>query len=64
MKFRLVEQHFDMPAGSEWFDLGPAMPQPGTGESCVVTAIKGDTTEGCFRVVPLDKLELVKEQGD
>ena len=60
MKFRLLKQHFDMLAGSEWFDLGPAMPQPGAGESRVVTEIEGDKTEGCFRVVPLDKLELVK----
>ena len=60
MKFRLVEQHFDMPAGSEWFDVGPVMPYPGTGESRLVTLIEGDKTEGCFRVVPLDKLELVK----
>jgi len=58
MKFRLKEQHFDMLADSEWFDVGPAMPQPGTGESRVVTAVKGDTTEGCFRVVPVTKLEL------
>jgi len=57
----LLEQHFDMLAGSEWFDLGPAMPQPGAGESRVVTEIEGDKTEGCFRLVPLDKLELVKE---
>jgi hypothetical protein len=61
MKLRLLKQHFDISAGSEWFDLGPAMPQPGTGESRVVTALKGDTTEGCFRVVPVAKLELVKE---
>jgi hypothetical protein len=61
MKFRLLEQHFDMPAGSEWFDLGPAMPQPGAGESRVVTEIEGDKTEGCFRLVPVNKLELVRE---
>ena len=58
MKFRLKEQHFDMLADSEWFDVGPAMPQPGSGESRVVTAAKGDTTEGCFRLVPVTKLEL------
>jgi hypothetical protein len=62
MKFRLLKQHFDMPAGSEWFDAGPVMPYPpGTGESRLVTLIEGDTSEGCFRVIPLDKLELVKE---
>jgi len=60
MKFKLLKQHFDMPAGSEWFDVGPAMPQPGAGESRVVTEIEGDKTEGCFRIVPVDKLELVK----
>ena len=61
MKFRLLKQHFDMPAGSEWFDAGPVMPYPGPGESRLVTLIEGDTSEGCFRVVPLDKLELVRE---
>ena len=60
MKFRLLKQHFDMPAGSEWFDVGPVMPLPGSSESRLVTEIEGDTSEGCFRVVPLDKLELVK----
>ena len=60
MKFRLLKHHFDMRAGSEWFDVGPIMPYPGTGESRLVTEIEGDTSEGCFRVVPLDKLELVK----
>ena len=58
MKFRLKEQHFDMLTDSEWFDVGPAMPQPGSGESRVVTAVKGDTPEGCFRLVPVTKLEL------
>ena len=62
MKFRLLKHHFDMPAGSEWFDVGPVMPYPpGAGESRLVTLVEGDTSEGCFRVVPLDKLELVKE---
>jgi hypothetical protein len=59
MKCKLMEQHFDMPAGSEWFDVGPVMPQPGTGESRLVTEIEGDKTEGCFRIVPVDKLERV-----
>jgi hypothetical protein len=59
MRFRLKEQHFDMLADSEWFDVGPVMPLPGTGESRLVTEIEGDTSEGCFRVVPLDKLEIV-----
>jgi hypothetical protein len=58
MKFRLLKQHFDMPAGSEWFDVGPVMPQPGAGESRLVTEIEGDKTEGCFRIVPVDKLEI------
>ena len=59
MKFRLTKHHFDMPAGSEWFDVGPVMPLPGTGESRLVTEIEGDTSEGCFRIVPLDKLEII-----
>ena len=59
MKFKLMERHFDMPAGSEWFDVGPVMPQPGAGESRLVTEIEGDKTEGCFRIVPVDKLERV-----
>ena len=57
----MLKHHFDMPTGSEWFDVGPVMPYPGTGESRLVTLVEGDTSEGCFRVVPLDKLELVKE---
>lgn len=50
-----------METGTEWFDAGPAMPSLWEGESRVVTAIDGDKTEGCFRIVPIDKLELVLE---
>lgn len=61
MKFRLTKHHYDMETGTEWFDAGPAMPSLWEGESRVVTAIDGDKTEGCFRIVPIDKLELVLE---
>ena len=59
MKFRLIKQHYDMPAGSEWFDAGPVMSPDGVGESRVVIAIEGDTGEGALRIVPVEKLEKV-----
>ena len=61
MKFVLTKQHYDMKPGTEWFDAGPAVSPDGVGESRVVIAIEGDTSAGALRIVPLDKLELVKE---
>ena len=48
-----------MPVGSEWFDAGPVMSPDSLGESRVVIAIEGDTSEGALRIVPVDKLEKV-----
>jgi len=59
MKFRLIKQHYDMPVGSEWFDVGPTVSPDGVGESRVVIAVEGDTSEGALRIVPTDKLEVV-----
>ena len=59
MKFRLIKNHYDMPVGSEWFDAGPVMSPDGRGESRVVIAVEGDTSEGALRIVPVDKLEKV-----
>ena len=59
MKFRLIKNHYDMPVGSEWFDAGPVMSPDSLGESRVVIAIEGDTSEGALRIVPVDKLEKV-----
>jgi len=56
VKFRLKHQHYDMPAGSEWFDAGPVQ-GPNPRAERLVTKIEGDTSEGCFRLVPLHKLE-------
>lgn len=60
MKFVLTKHHYDMEAGSEWFDAGPTISPDGLGESRVVTKIEGDTSEGCFRIVPTDKLKEVE----
>jgi hypothetical protein len=59
MKFRLIKHHYDMEAGSEWFDAGPVMSPDGLGESRVVIAVEGDTSEGALRIVPVDKLEKI-----
>jgi hypothetical protein len=48
-----------MEAGSEWFDAGPVMSPDGLGESRVVIAVEGDTSEGALRIVPVDKLEKI-----
>lgn len=60
MKFVLTKHHYDMTEGSEWFDAGPAMSPDGVGESRVVTEIDGDSSEGCLRIVPVDKLKVVE----
>jgi hypothetical protein len=59
MKFKLLEQHFDMKKDTVWYDAGPCVPQPGFGPSRAVTVKEGDTSEGCYRVVPETKLEKV-----
>ena len=59
MKFVLTKHHYDMEAGSEWFDAGPVMSPDGVSESRAVTKIKGDTSEGALRIVPITKLEVV-----
>lgn len=59
MKYKLIKPNYDMKVGTFWYDAGPCVPHPGQGESRVVTEIEGDTSEGCFRIVPLDKLEIV-----
>ena len=59
MKFRLIKNHYDMPAGTEWFDAGPAVPSLWEGESRVVTAIDGDGSETAMRIVPVSKLEKI-----
>ena len=61
MKFRLTENHFDMMAGTYWYDAGPCVPQPGGSSSRGVTEIENDKTEGSLRVVPETKLEKVDE---
>lgn len=60
MKFVLTKHHYDMTEGSEWFDAGPAMSPDGVSESRVVTEIDGDTSEGCLRIVPVDKLKVIE----
>jgi hypothetical protein len=60
MKFVLTRQHYDMKPDTIWFDAGPAIPSLWEGESRVVTAIEGDKTEGCFRIVPIDKLKVIE----
>ncbi len=60
MKFVLTRQHYDMEPDSIWFDAGPAIPSLWEGESRVVTEIEGDTSEGCFRIVPIYKLKAVE----
>jgi hypothetical protein len=59
MKFVLTKRHYDMEEGSTWFDAGPAVTPDGVGESRVVTKIENDTSEGCLRIVPTDKLKEV-----
>jgi hypothetical protein len=59
MKYILIKNNYDMQPGSIWYDAGPAIPQPGQGESRLVTAIDGDRTEGALRIVPVEKLEQV-----
>jgi hypothetical protein len=59
MKFRLTEQHYDMPPNTIWFDAGPAVPSLWEGESRVVTAIDGDGSETAMRIGPVNKLEVV-----
>lgn len=60
MKFVLTKQHYDMKPGTEWFDAGPATSPDGVGESRVVVAVEGDTSEGALRIVPMDKLKAVE----
>jgi hypothetical protein len=60
MKYQLRVQHYFMPPGSIWYDAGPCVPQPGQGESRVVTAVDGDRTEGSLIIVPVEKLELIE----
>lgn len=60
LKYVVIKQHYDMMPGSVWYDAGPCVPQPGDGPSRGVTAIEGDKTEGALRVIPVDKLEVVK----
>lgn len=60
MKFRLKSHHYFMEPGSIWYDAGPCVPQPGQGESRVVTAVDGDRTEGSLIIVPVAKLEEVE----
>jgi len=60
-KFKLLTQHFDMQPDSIWYDAGPSVPHPGQGESRVVTGIESDKTEGALRVVPVCKLEEIKD---
>ena len=59
VKYRLIENNFDMPKGSIWYDAGPSVPHPGQGESRVVTEIAGDKTEGALRVIEVAKLEQI-----
>jgi hypothetical protein len=59
MKYKLIENHYDMPAGTEWFDAGPAVPSLWEGESRVVTAIDGDGSATAMRIVPVNKLEKI-----
>jgi len=59
MKYKLIEQHYDMPPNSIWFDAGPAVPSLWEGESRVVTAVDGDGSETAMRIVPVNKLEVV-----
>jgi hypothetical protein len=59
MKFRLTKQHYDMKPDTVWFDAGPAQSPDGVDESRAVTKIKGDTSEGALRIVPITKLEVV-----
>ena len=59
MKYKLIEHHYDMEAGTEWFDAGPAVPSLWEGESRVVTAIDGDGSATAMRIVPINKLEKI-----
>jgi hypothetical protein len=59
MKYKLVEQHYDMLPNTIWFDAGPAVPSLWVGESRVVTAIDGDGSETAMRIVPVNKLEKI-----
>lgn len=57
MKFKLTDQHYDLEVGTVVFGVGPAVPQPGQGQSLLVTLEEGDKTEGALRIVPVIKLE-------
>ena len=61
MKYKLVKPNYDMKVGTFWYDAGPCVPQPGQRVSRVVTEIDGDKSEGCLRVVEVDKLEQVED---
>jgi hypothetical protein len=61
MKYKLIAPNYDMKVGTFWYDAGPCIPQPGQGESRVVTEIDGDRTQGALRIVEVRKLEEVKE---